>query len=647
MKAASKGFSALRRAQRGVAAVFAAVSLLTLLAGLGLAIDVGRFYYAKRDLQRLADLAAIDGARMLSQCLGPAGSDQVTAEVTASLARNRLPAGSTTLTAIGSRASGDDGLQVFRPVTDDSQPGVQVGLDTGNSGFDQEDSKGTIDAVQVTLSLQSPSRILPLFQGEPARTLTVRSAASSTSNVSLELSSQTDSSTGTEFKQEYYSGALRTGLGFGGGSISDAAEASVELSRFSFNTADAAAQVPGANDEIPVLGLLTELSNTLDATGDTTGAQLVNAYAAAVAAGRPGNNAIPPEVLGLPARGAYDGATATTGAILDAITGAITQGQIVALGNLCAVLPTLRDLSAVQALPELCDTSLEVSTPQGSRPFTTTSPSQLLSVDSSGSDFARAASGLVRVRLGLTNPLTAAPIRVPLLATVEGARAVGALRGCAAVGQSRNVVDVVARNGRATFAVGDSGRFDQSFGTSDVDVSRVLEDIGPVPVLTATVGDVLRHAGLNLVAGNPLFAGLMGQSMTVSAYAAPITVGDTSERQFCMQTPPENTIVQCNGAPARTGGLGSAEIARDLPEALGAVQLSVQLPSGLPAGLAGELQPAIDQLTGELSGSLQNAITLVATEVLRPTMGRADLTLGASTVKLTSAGARQPKVFAQ
>lgn len=656
MKAASRGFSPLRRAQRGVAAVFAAVSLLTLLAGLGLAIDVGRFFYAKRDLQRLADLAAVDGARVLSQCLGPAGNDEVTAEVTASLARNRLPAGTTPLVELGRKSSGQNGLQAFVPAGQGSRPGVQLSLGTTNTvGLAGARVSNPVDAVQVTLSRASPSRILPFFQGEAAKMIRVRAAAGAESNISLQVGAPIDSTVSTDLTPAYYSGALRTNFSLGGSRFSDAARASVELSKITVDTAQAASQLPNANDEIPVLGLLSDLENTLNESGDTAGVQLVNAYAAAVAAGRPGNNAIPPEVLGLPARGGYDGATATTGAILNAITGALTNGEVVQLPDLCTLVPAVRDLPTVAVLPALCDTSFEVSTPQGSRPFSTGTPREVLSLDTTESDSARASSGLVRVRLGLANPITRETIRVPLVARVVGARATGALRGCAAAGQTSNVVDVLARGGTASFAVGDSGNFTRSFGTPTVDVVNVLDDIGPVPVLTATIGDVLRNAGLGALAGNPLFAGLMGQSMTVRAYVAPVSFGDDSERRFCMELAPPSgspprqqpTAKQCNGAPASTGGQSAAEIGRDLPAALGSVQLSVQLPDGLPAALASQLQPAVNDLTETLSTSLRDAITLVASEIEKAAMGPADISLGASTVTLTAALSTQPEVFAR
>ena len=78
--------------QRGAVAVFAAITMVALLSALALAVDVGRLYYAQRDTQRLADVAALDASRVVSGCAStsgvPGSKAQALAEVMASLARN-------------------------------------------------------------------------------------------------------------------------------------------------------------------------------------------------------------------------------------------------------------------------------------------------------------------------------------------------------------------------------------------------------------------------------------------------------------------------------------------------------------------------------------------------------------------------------
>lgn len=84
--------------QRGVAAIVIAGVLVILVPLMALAIETGRVYYAQRQLEKLATIAAMDAARVASGCAssasgtpgsGVAGTMSATiAEVQASLARN-------------------------------------------------------------------------------------------------------------------------------------------------------------------------------------------------------------------------------------------------------------------------------------------------------------------------------------------------------------------------------------------------------------------------------------------------------------------------------------------------------------------------------------------------------------------------------
>src|SRR5687768_17032070 len=64
--------------QRGASAILVAVLLFALLSALLAALDVGRLYFAQRELQKLANLAALDAARAVGGCHGavadPAGT---------------------------------------------------------------------------------------------------------------------------------------------------------------------------------------------------------------------------------------------------------------------------------------------------------------------------------------------------------------------------------------------------------------------------------------------------------------------------------------------------------------------------------------------------------------------------------------------
>lgn len=135
--------------QRGAVAVFAAITMVALLSALALAVDVGRLYYAQRDTQRLADVAALDASRVVSGCAStsgvPGSKAQALAEVMASLARNSSsPKDYTVSVQIGRQLSNPGGLRGFQELGD---------------GDDR------LDAVRVRITREQPTRIFPLVTG--------------------------------------------------------------------------------------------------------------------------------------------------------------------------------------------------------------------------------------------------------------------------------------------------------------------------------------------------------------------------------------------------------------------------------------------------------------------------------------------------
>jgi uncharacterized membrane protein len=133
------------RQQRGASAVLVAVLLFALLTALLTAIDVGRLYFAQRDLQRLANLAALDSARAIGGCRGPVADPQAAAEAAA---RNSVQQN-------GGRVE----------ILDHSLSSVELGIITrsgGLRGFAPSAPEEAI-AVNVTLVDPAPPRLLPLF----------------------------------------------------------------------------------------------------------------------------------------------------------------------------------------------------------------------------------------------------------------------------------------------------------------------------------------------------------------------------------------------------------------------------------------------------------------------------------------------------
>lgn len=95
-RAGGAGTLAPRR-QHGAAAVMAAIFLSLALAALG-ALDVGNVYYARRQLQRTADLAAIAGVQLVSSA---GGCSAATAAATQSATTNGLPTSGTVTVSCG------------------------------------------------------------------------------------------------------------------------------------------------------------------------------------------------------------------------------------------------------------------------------------------------------------------------------------------------------------------------------------------------------------------------------------------------------------------------------------------------------------------------------------------------------------------
>lgn len=79
-----------RSRQHGAAAIFAAVGMIGMLIAAAFAIDLAQLYVAKRQLQNMANLAALDVARAAGGCLAPDLDRQAMANATALSTIGRL-----------------------------------------------------------------------------------------------------------------------------------------------------------------------------------------------------------------------------------------------------------------------------------------------------------------------------------------------------------------------------------------------------------------------------------------------------------------------------------------------------------------------------------------------------------------------------
>jgi uncharacterized membrane protein len=159
-----------RQRQRGASAVLVAMVLFALLSALGAALDVGRLYFAQRDLQRLANLAALDGARAIGGCRGPVEDPQAVAEAAV---RNSVQA---------------NGGNVA--ILDHALSAVELGEITSAGGLRDFAATAPADAVAVRVTLVDPAppRLLPLFTTGTGN-LRVRAAAFSAPTASISVGS--------------------------------------------------------------------------------------------------------------------------------------------------------------------------------------------------------------------------------------------------------------------------------------------------------------------------------------------------------------------------------------------------------------------------------------------------------------------------
>ena len=174
-----------RSQQRGAVGVFMILSLLLLVPVLALALNIGQLYYAQRDLEKQATLAALSAAQVASGCANngtPGLLAAVTAEVTRIIDANNLRGTVSSAALIG------PGINGF--------PGVEVGTIDVVGGLRRfvplVDGNPAINAVRVNLTRPQPTPFLiPLGAvfggGSLFASATAQQAAIGTFNVSSGL----------------------------------------------------------------------------------------------------------------------------------------------------------------------------------------------------------------------------------------------------------------------------------------------------------------------------------------------------------------------------------------------------------------------------------------------------------------------------
>ncbi|WP_293368478.1 pilus assembly protein TadG-related protein [Nevskia sp.] len=142
--------------QRGAVGVFMIISLLLLVPILALAINIGQLYYAQRDLEKQATLAALSAVQVASGCAND-GTPGLLAEVTAEVTR-----------IIVINSNGDPATAAATVVTGiNGFPGVEIGRIVSTSGLrvfsSLPENDPRITAVRVNLTRPQPTPFLIPF----------------------------------------------------------------------------------------------------------------------------------------------------------------------------------------------------------------------------------------------------------------------------------------------------------------------------------------------------------------------------------------------------------------------------------------------------------------------------------------------------
>ena len=582
------------RRQRGVAAVVVAIVLTALLMAMALAIDVGRLYTAQRHLQKLADLAAIDAARVAAGCLvGPVDFEAAEAEAQDSLRRNQVPSDVVASVAAGRRVR-DGELLAFEPVA---------------AGRPR-------DSVQVELTRPSPARILPLFAGPAAKQLQVRAAAQSavlvqTRVARLMVPEQTDLL--NRFLGEQIGSNPEISLA-GFRALSNASVTSRELTDPSSTPGS-----PGQDLQEPTTttGLLHQLADALDALGDQAAATAVQAFAAAAEAGRGPVSVVPAELLGLPPdapESLYDEAVIDAGSLLGAVADAVAGP-----GPIRSPLPLP---------PPLGDGSSTVTRPGTPTPGTfTPGTDRSTRTDNDG---VLNGGGTVGIDVPLRNPLGGAPVSLALALAIQPSSARLSEVHCRRRGLERTTVELRARGGGASFSVG---------GARGETITDGGYGLTPAPV------ELLRTRLSALQPGTPLPPGVRDRELTVSVGAGPFEIGDPSSTALCFQGPPwprPGQATQCDGSPATVGSRSSREALAQIPGLIGEVRLQVDGADDLPPALREALR---QRLLEPLQAQLEQVLARLP-EPLLPLLQASRLDIGGTAVSV-SVSEPPPVIYAR
>ena len=487
--------------QRGAAAIFVALALVSLLTVVGVAIDLSRFYFAQRDLQRMTNAAALDAARVAGGCLGiPANPEAAAlAEVNQSVIRN---GGKAEYVSNGS-------VQVGRMLRDGA------GVRSFSAG-DAEENR----AVQVILKKPAPGRLIPL----PGITdnqinLKATAAAQSRPQVSIGIGTSVAS------VNNGLLGSLLGGLLGGVPNLNLISYQGLLAQRVPLGQLADASGLPVDQFLNTPISLRQLIGNTLTAVSGVADPTVTNALASMRDVTNPALMVLPSDVVSV-ANGYED----ALGAVSVSAGQLLTQAAQAANGNSSINLPLALSLPLVGNV----DLSLHLITP-GQMAII---PAGLSPASGSPNSVASSAQGLVQLNTTLL-PILGNAVTLKLF--VQAAKATAQLDDihCARRGQPTHKIDVGAQTQLAFVGIGEFD--DINLINPTVKPTQVLNILGvkvfakavvpvgsgvnqtltfngpPFPTATQTIGTPVGAALANAIAQLPANLQITTQPAVVGA----------------------------------------------------------------------------------------------------------------------------------
>lgn len=588
--------------QRGAAAVFAAIAMTTLLVSIALTIDIGRLYFAQRDLQNAANLAALDASRMASGCYGPIEDSRLaTANTVAidSLIRNGFDAGALTTVRVGGINRTPDGLRFFDP-------------DANNRSF----------AVQIGLQRPAPPRLLPLFlPPEPQRGAGAAEQAPDEQRLFAEASAMVRNDVALSvgsFGARITPQAPGTLLQALPGNLSITALDYAALIDAEINLLDVLE--PGSLSEITELlveettlpAFLDGVSAALLAANELVAASVTSALSAA--AEGLNQTLIPAQLVDLEGQvaPAINGVTVSAGALVEAaIQSVLIDGffeALIQLGGGREVAVNLREAAQV------------VQGPPGIRQ------------DGEELTEARTAQARLTTQVPLTGLLPTAT-QVALYAEVASARAAVTGVRCPSADNLLRQARIRVRTGVTTIGIEpinvtvSLAEIQAALDDSAAPLAGVLQQLTGLSCGLLGILSSQQRALCSLLVDNPLI-------QVRIALAEPIVLPGADEERWISEPFPESFSVD---APV------TATLSQLLDQA---VEVELSIAGAPPVGLAGTLLNSIlaaarPVLESRLAATLVRSVD----QVLTPTLDGLGVSLAGADVTVTEMTVQRPKIF--